>query len=311
MHPLSSILIGPGATIYIPLLLEEISKCSIDCKRLSIDPQAMIITDADRGREKQLVNSIGSTGQGVGEANARRIKGRSPGSVKLARDYKELKPFIREVHAELERAFYNGQKIFLEGTQGTGLSLYHGFYPYVTSRDTTVAGCLAEAGISPSRTRKIIMVCRTYPIRVKSPPQSTSGNMSQEIDWTDVEVRSGHPKNSLSKKEKGSVSKKLRRVSEFDWALLRKAASLNAPTDLALTFADYLNIKNEAARRFEQLDGGTIQFIEEVEKVACESSPRKTDTSVKRQPLHFRMPSGFDSQWLNACASGCRTTLYN
>ena len=56
------------------------------------------------------------------------------------------------------------RKILLEGTQGTGLSLYHGDYPSVTSRDTTVAGCLAEAGIGPRRVRKIILVCRTFPM---------------------------------------------------------------------------------------------------------------------------------------------------
>jgi hypothetical protein len=41
-----------------------------------------------------------------------------------------------------------GGKVFLEGTQGSGLSLYHRSYPYVTSRDTTASGCLAEAGDS-------------------------------------------------------------------------------------------------------------------------------------------------------------------
>jgi hypothetical protein len=47
------------------------------------------------------------------------------------------------------------------------------------------------------------------------------------------------------------VPRRTRRVGEFDWVLLRKAASLNAPTDIALTFADYLNVKNRKARRFE------------------------------------------------------------
>ena len=31
----------------------------------------------------------------------------------------------------------SGQKILLEGTQGTSLSLHHGDYPHVTTRDTT------------------------------------------------------------------------------------------------------------------------------------------------------------------------------
>ncbi|MCI0542072.1 MAG: hypothetical protein L0Z50_43325 [Verrucomicrobiales bacterium] len=42
---------------------------------------------------------------------------------------------------------------------------------------------------------------------------------------------------------------------------------MNAPTDIAITFADYLSKKNSKARRFEQLAESTIRFIEEVEKV--------------------------------------------
>jgi adenylosuccinate synthase len=44
-----------------------------------------------------------------------------------------------------------------------------------------------------------------------------------------------------------SVSKKQRRVAEFDWVQLRRAAVLNGPTDIALTLSDYLSI--EIARR--------------------------------------------------------------
>jgi adenylosuccinate synthase len=50
--------------------------------------------------------------------------------------------------------------------------------------------------------------------------------------------------------------------------MLRQAVSLNGPTDIALTFADYFGIENRRARRFEQLSEGTIEFIEEVERVS-------------------------------------------
>jgi adenylosuccinate synthase len=48
----------------------------------------------------------------------------------------------------------------------------------------------------------------------------------------------------------------------------RSAASLNGPTDIALTFVDYLDPINKDARRFEQLSPATIQFVEEIENVA-------------------------------------------
>jgi len=67
----------------------------------------------------------------------------------MAKDVPELRPFIENAAEVLDRAYAGGQRVFLEGTQGTALSLYHGFYPHVTSRDTTVSGCLAEAGYPP------------------------------------------------------------------------------------------------------------------------------------------------------------------
>jgi adenylosuccinate synthase len=265
----ANLILGPGAVLNVDTVLKEIAQCQVDNNRLFIDPQAMIIERSDIRKEKKLVKEIGSTGQGVGYATSRRIL-RKANSVRLARDITALRPFIRSSLEVLEDAFSAGQRILLEGTQGTGLSLYHGNYPYVTSRDTTVSGCLAEAGISPSRVRKIIMACRSYPIRVGNPKDhgNTSGPMSQEITFSELSRRTGIPLRTFKEKELTSTTRRPRRVAEFDWLLLRRAASLNAPTDVALTFADYVDTQNEGARRFEQLTRETIQFIEEIERVA-------------------------------------------
>jgi adenylosuccinate synthase len=270
--PNAKLLIGPGAVLDLDILLTEIAKCNIDdFARLSIDPQAMILTQADKYAERRVVRDISSTGSGTGEATARRIRGRGKKTgrkVKLACDIPALEPYCGRPAADiLEETFASGQRVMLEGTQGTMLSLYHGEYPFVTSRDTTAAGCLAEAGIAPRHVRKVILVCRTYPIRVGDPPGGTSGYMSQPLDWTIIAKRAGLSLRALKKQEVGTVSGKPRRVAEFDWALLRKAALLNAPSDIALTFVDYLDARNSDARRLDQLQPDTIRFIEEVERV--------------------------------------------
>jgi adenylosuccinate synthase len=262
------LVIAPGAVIRVESLMKEIADCKIDHRRLTIDPQAMIIETEDIRREAALVKAIGSTGQGVGAATARRILARSSKKLRLARDISNLRPYIRSAHDLLESALSAGQRIMVEGTQGTGLSLYHGEYPHVTSRDTTVSGCMAEAGLGPRRIRKVMMVCRSYPIRVQSPANSTSGNLSREISWREVASRAGLDPDEVERREKTSTTNKDRRVGEFDWALLRKSASLNSPTDIALTFADYISERNTQARRFEQLTDETIRFTEEIEKVA-------------------------------------------
>lgn len=267
----AALVLGPGAVLYVPTLLKEIAECEVSAERLSIDPQATIIGENDRAAESVLVESIGSTGQGVGHATARRILHRGQSQqVQLAKEVAELRPFIRDTCRVLERACCNGRRILLEGTQGTGLSLYHGSYPHVTSRDTTVAGCLAEAGISPSRVNRVVMVCRTYPIRVQNPNKdgSTSGPMAQEITLREIAERSGLKLSDLEKTETTSTTNRRRRISEFDWVRFRRATFLNAATDIALTFVDYFSKSNRDARRFEQLSEETLRFIQEVESVA-------------------------------------------
>jgi adenylosuccinate synthase len=265
--PKAKLLLGAGAVIYPPKLLDEISIHQISVDRLAIDPQAMIIEDADRALEAEALKSISSTAQGVGSATSRKIMGRGKGItplVRLAKDVNELKPYIRESQELLEKAYLRGDRVLLEGTQGTSLSLHHGEWPYVTSRDTTISGCLADAGIAPTRVRRVVMVCRTYPIRVGGP----SGPMTLEIGYEELSKRSGIPIEQLKETEKTTTTKRQRRLAEFDWTQFQRSVFLNGPTDIALTFVDYLSIKNRDAYRFEQLTADTLRFVEEVERVS-------------------------------------------
>jgi adenylosuccinate synthase len=182
----------------------------------------------------------------------------------LAGQHPHLKEFAGSTARELEDAYASGKRIMLEGTQGTSLSLHHGPYPHVTSRETTVSGCLADAGISPSRVRRILMVTRTYPIRVGG----TSGPIAIEINVKTISERSGLPLSQIEKTEVGTISGKTRRIAEFDWDQLRTSATLNGATDIALTFADYLTAENQSAMNFDQLSNETKSFIAEVEQVA-------------------------------------------
>jgi adenylosuccinate synthase len=76
---------------------------------------------------------------------------------------------------------------------------------------------MADAGISHRRVKRVIMVVRTYPIRVGG----TSGWMGRELGWLEIANRSNITLDKLKEAEKGTVSGNLRRVAEFDWAQLR------------------------------------------------------------------------------------------
>ena len=265
----AKILIGAGSTLWLPQLLQEIQDWGLDGSRLSIDPQAMVIEEDDRTIEGTALGSISSTKQGVGSASARKIsnRGKIPifgPPVRLAKNIDELRSFVRDVRAELDHHFSAGHRVMLEGTQGTLLSIHHGFWPSVTSRETSAAGCLSDAGIAPHRVDKVILVVRTYPIRVGG----TSGWIGREISLGDIADRSGIPLEEMRRVEKGTISGVERRVAEFDWVQLRRSAELNGATDIAITFADYMGIDNRQATSYGRLNQETRSFIERVERVA-------------------------------------------
>jgi len=264
----AKLILAPGAVINEDTLLKEITRFNISTDRLLIDENATIINTKNI-RDEEKLSKIGSTKKGVGAATANNLFQHRLNAITKhkAKESKKLKGFIGCTHQAIEKQIKRGNKILLEGTQGSNLSIYHGMYPFVTSRDTNIAGCLSESGISPYRLNKLVLVTRRYPIRVKDPENGTSGGFgSDELTFEEISQRSGIPIKEIEKTEKGSVSLKTRRIAEFNWTLFRKTISINCPTDIAFTFSDYISIKNQDARRFNQLTSETIEFIEMLEQ---------------------------------------------
>jgi adenylosuccinate synthase len=54
--------------------------------------------------------------------------------------------------------------------------------------------------------------------------------------------------------EKTTVTKKTRRIAEWDDELFEQSCILNAPTEIALTFADYIDPAIEGATSVEELE---------------------------------------------------------
>lgn len=267
-NPAARLLIGPGATLSLAKVLEEIEKIGVLPSRLSIDPQAIVIDPDDVTIEEGSLEVIGSTKKGVGVATARKIlnRGNRPVlgvAVRLARDEPKLADFVRPTWIELEKAYAAEERVMLEGTQGTDLSIHHGMWPHVTSRETTASGCMADAGVPHDRVDKVIMVVRTYPIRVGG----KSGYMGREIGAEVIASRSGLDEAEIRATEVGTVSGKPRRIAEFDLGQVRRAAALNGATEIALTFADYLSKANRDAGTIDELGDETRSLVDRIEEV--------------------------------------------
>ena len=91
---------------------------------------------------------------------------------KLVR-YKNSAPFLTDAAAETNQALKAGENVILEGSQGFGISLYYGTFPYVTSKDTTASQIAADVGVGPTRIDETIVVFKTFPTRVGEGPFET------------------------------------------------------------------------------------------------------------------------------------------
>lgn len=229
--------LGAGTYIDVEVLRSEIDRIGITADRLMIDPNAYVVGERHKAEEAswQLGARIGSTQSGTGAAVVERARRLSADS--LAKSDNRLTPFVRPVQAFLREQLRRGERIILEGTQGFGLSVLHSpYYPKATSRDTTAGTFIAEAGLSPLDVDDIVLVIRAFPIRVAG----ESGYLPNEIDWDTISRDSGL---GYSLVEYTSVTRKIRRVAQFDSQIVRAAISANAPTTIVLNHLDYVDAK--------------------------------------------------------------------
>lgn len=224
--------IGPGAVISKDILLREIAESRIEPRRLFIDQRAHVITEKQIEDEanSDLKERIGSTSttarEGIGTATADRVMRSAECSLVHSLENRELHPYVADVPARLSAA----RSILLEGTQGSGLSLTTGFFPYTTSRNTTAAGLLADSGVAPMRLQRCIGVFRTFPIRVAG----NSGPFYPDSECTSFEDIGVSP-------EFTTVTKLRRRIATWSDLQLREAVRINGFSELAITFMDYVS----------------------------------------------------------------------
>lgn len=244
INPHARIVIGRGALLNMRQFMKElvhIMQYYPDfMDRLYVDPEAGVLDEKfheqEGGTNGEMHRRIGSTGEGVGPARVARIN-RDPKQFRLFKDVVDEWGLRKCVYANTP-VFVAGQQdlgnnVLIEGTQGSALSLLHSHWPYCTSIDTNAAGIISEVGVAPSRVTNVLMVCRTYPIRVAG----NSGPMENEITWDELSAISG----VNITPEKTTVTKKIRRVAEWDNRLFEQSCLLNSPTEIALTFADYVD----------------------------------------------------------------------
>lgn len=251
-HEKARLLIGAGVLVDPGVFMHELDyldKYHVK-GRTFVDYRCAIIEEKHKERDRAsdyLSKKIGSTGTGCGPANADRVNR----IVKRAEEIPEIKDYLTDVPEEVNESLDDGKDVFIEGSQGFGLSLYYGTYPFVTSKDTTASTFAADVGVGPTRVDDVIVVFKSYITRVGEGPFKT------EISEEEAE--------KMGLEEYGTVTGRRRRIGTFDMDLVKEACMINGATQLALTCVDKIFRECERVKDYSKLSGEVKRFIEDIE----------------------------------------------
>jgi len=253
MNKDARLLVGAGVLVDPEVFfheLEHLKDFNVE-NRVGIDYRCTVIDPEHKNLDRTngyLHGKIGTTGSGCGPANADRALRKA----KQVKDLKELEPYLTDVAQEVNDALDEGKLVLVEGTQGFGLSLYYGSYPYVTSKDTSASAMASDVGIGPTRVDDVIVVFKSFPTRVGAGPFPTE--MSEE------------EADRMGLVEYGTVTGRRRRVGWFDFEFARYSARINGATMLAITMLDKYDKEAFGVTNFDKLPQKAKDFITEIEE---------------------------------------------
>ncbi|WP_120846176.1 adenylosuccinate synthase [Helicobacter pylori] len=138
-------------------------------------------------------------------------------------------PFIKDTTSMLIEANQKGEKILLEGAQGTLLDIDLGTYPFVTSSNTTSASACVSTGLNPKAINEVIGITKAYSTRVGNGPFPSE----------DTTPMGDHLRAKGA--EFGTTTRRPRRCGWLDLVALKYACALNGCTQLALMKLDVLD----------------------------------------------------------------------
>ena len=159
----------------------------------------------------------------------------------------KMAPHIKETTVLIDEALKRGDRVLLEGAQGTLLDPDFGTYPFATSSSPLSGGGCVGAGIGPTKIDTVLGVYKAYITRVGAGPMPT--NLDDEI---------GKRLRDCGQ-EYGTVSGRARNCGWFDAVISRYSTRVNGFTGAAVTKLDVLDtMKTLKICVAYELDGRTI-----------------------------------------------------
>jgi adenylosuccinate synthase len=251
LHRSTAVAIGSGVAVDPRIFRKEVDEYALE-RRVTVDYRCPIITEEHIRREQEsqhLSETVGSTKSGSGAAQSDFVLR----TAQQAKDVPELQPYLADV-AKIANEQAQAGTIVVECSQGTYLSLaLSPDYPFVTSGNCTVAAAADDVGLSWRNISGAVMVVKAVPSRVGAGP------LPGELGADEITAR--------GIAEYGVVTGRLRRkAGEIPWDMLRYAAMLNGPTEIALTFCDHFDPEVTGAKTPDQLTRPVRELIAKVEQ---------------------------------------------
>ena len=219
--------------------------------RIYISENAHIVTPYHLLEDIENLNSIGSTGKGIGPCYRDKVYRQGYRVVDFIKNNLVIDPI--DLLGKDENDFFEFEQfrqgtefmktlnvvpsnwlreqegtILAEGAQGTMLDIDHGSYPYVTSSTTISSGAATGLSMPPQSVKRVYGVCKAYLTRVGN------GEMLSELT------------NEIGEKiqkvgrEFGATTGRPRRCGWLNLDELKDSVELNGVTDLIMTKVDVL-----------------------------------------------------------------------
>ena len=260
-----TVLIGPGSSIHAPTFMDEIEKYAeyLVGKRIMIHPHAIAIEEYHTQQEIDWgMAKIGSTVHGVGAAMIERVRRDPDRPLTVGYRWKgtPMEQYVTTID-EYQMAVMASESTIIEGAQGFGLSIYHGAYPYTTSRDVTPWQIAADCGLPYNWASyiQIIGSTRCFPIRVNNRTGSSGPCYPDQLElaWENFAHLGVHP-------EITTVTKLQRRIFTFSQKQIREAVFHCGgywDTKVFLNFANYTSEEEELAAIIGKIEDPGLNYL--------------------------------------------------
>ena len=257
--------IGNGVYVNFDVLIKELKERQrlaisygfvANLGRIFLSKYAHVVTPSclERDAEKEQKQNLGSTKNGVSIAASDKYSYRGVTVQEWLAKSPDIRDWLDEFYVQVVEPYdllselSKTHNIVLEGTQGIGLDVNHGFqYPYVSAGSFSTFGLLDGVGYALAPT-EVCMVLKTYgsyfgPLRMGA------------ADFNDDDFRK-------YAREYGTTTHRPRNLCWLDGLKLKKAASHIRPSMIALNRLDTLNWFAENNKQWSIMldDGHSMTF---------------------------------------------------